>query len=70
MLWLWVKSAAGSGRAAQLIFQPSAAGVVRPVFHFQMSTSNCRAKATIACLRRRTWALGLSSTPRHFLTSQ
>ncbi len=51
---LWVNPMPVPGSGAQLIFQPSAWGVVRPVFHFQRSTSNCRAKATMTCLLRRT----------------
>ena len=39
--------------SAQFICQPNFSGVVWPVFHFHISISNCRAKATIAFLRRR-----------------
>jgi len=60
-----------SGRLlVQVISQPSCSGVTLPVFHFQTSINSCRAKATIICLRPRRCIWGLSSTPRHFLTSQ
>lgn len=54
----------------QVICQPSFSGVTFPVFHFHRSINNCRAKATMTCLRRRACALGFSRTLAHFCTSQ
>jgi hypothetical protein len=68
ILFMLARKLSSSTLSAQVICHPRAWGVTFPVFHFQISTSNWRAKATMACLRRRECTLGLRSTACHFLT--